>query len=221
MIYVSWIRVVVKKWYDNVVPSLTEITLKKLKFIPGRNESTMRRMLDPPFTTCKYFLHYGSVMHSAKYVEKFISYVKENYHTNVYTMLNKESLNEYDRRTIYMHDFFMYGMFSEQYNRFTLAYLLVMEVVLEPRHKWTLLDGNTHYCHIEAYHIYIWGCTWKENISMQIFMDQEINDAMIYPKGGNSSCRRMWVNDHHHMSEYLKDFDGFFLLEILSLYFFF
>ena len=42
-------------------------------------------------------------------------------------MLNKEYLNEDDRRTTYMHDFFMYGMFSEQYNRFTLAYLLVMK----------------------------------------------------------------------------------------------
>ena len=51
---VSWIRVVVKKCYDLVVPSLTEMTLKKLKFILGRTESTMRRMLDPPFTTCKY-----------------------------------------------------------------------------------------------------------------------------------------------------------------------
>ena len=70
----------------------------------------MRRMLDPLFTTCKYFLHYGSAMHNAKCVEKIISYVKENYHTNVYTMLNKEYLNEDDRRTIYMHDFFMYGM---------------------------------------------------------------------------------------------------------------
>ena len=59
-------------------------------------------------------------MHSAKYVEKIISYVKENYHTNVYTMLNKEYLDEDGRRTIYMHDFFMYGMFYEQYNRFTL-----------------------------------------------------------------------------------------------------
>ena len=54
---------------------------------------------------------------------------------------------------------------------------------------------------------------------MQIFMDQEINDAMIHSKGPNSSCRRMLVNDHHHhMSEYLRDFDSF-LLEILSLYF--
>ena len=77
MTSVSWIRVVIKKCYDIVVPSLTEMTLKKLKFIPGRNESTMRRMLDPPFTTCEYFLHYGSDMQSAKYVEKCISYVKE------------------------------------------------------------------------------------------------------------------------------------------------
>ena len=52
-------------------------------------------------------------MNSAKYAEKFISYVKENYHTNVYTKLNKEYLNEDDRRTIYMHVFFMYGMYSE------------------------------------------------------------------------------------------------------------
>ena len=37
-------------------------------------------------------------MHSAKYVEKFISYVKENYQEIVYTMLNKEYLNEDDRR---------------------------------------------------------------------------------------------------------------------------
>ena len=41
---------------------------------------------------------------------------------------------------------------------------------------------------------------------MQIFMDQEINDAMIHPKGPNSSCRRMLVNDHNHMSEYLRNF---------------
>ena len=52
------------------------------------------------------FLHNGNAMHSFTYVQKFISYVKENYHTNVYTMLNKEYLNEDDRRTIYMHDFF-------------------------------------------------------------------------------------------------------------------
>ena len=77
MTYVSWIRVVVKKCYDIVVPSLTEMTLKKLKFIPGRNESTMRRMLDPPFTTCKYLFHYESAMHTTKYVKNLFHLSKK------------------------------------------------------------------------------------------------------------------------------------------------
>ena len=94
-----------------------------------------------------------------------------------------------------------------------------MEAVLEPRHKRTLLDGNTYYCHIEAYYIYIWRCTWRQNIWMQIFMDQEINNAMIHPKGSNSSCRRMLVNDHIYMSEYLRILIGFY--EVLSVFFFF
>ena len=55
---------------------------------------------------------------------------------------------------------------------------------------------------------------------MQIFMDQEINDAIIHPKGPNSSCRRMLVNDHHHMSEYLRDFDSFFIRDFISVFFF-
>ena len=78
------------------------------------------------------------VLCSAKYLEKFISYVKENYHTNVYTMLNKEYLNEDDRRTIYMHDFFHVWKFSEQYNRLTLAYLLF-------RKQFWNLDTSGHF----------------------------------------------------------------------------
>ena len=54
---------------------------------------------------------------------------------------------------------------------------------------------------------------------MQIFMDQEINDAMIYPKGLNSSCRRMLVNDHHHMSKCLRDFDFDFITDFISVFF--
>ena len=95
-----------------------------------------------------------------------------------------------------------------------------MEAVLEPRHKWTLLDGNTYYSHIEAYQIHIWRCTWRQNIWMQIFMYQEINDAMIHPKGPNSSCIRMLVNDHLHMSEYLTDFNSFFIRYFISVFFF-
>ena len=60
-----------------------------------------------------------------------------------------------------MHQFFMYGNYSDQYNIFTLAYLLVMEAVLDRRHVWLRLDQNTHYCQIEQYHIYVASCiTW-------------------------------------------------------------
>ena len=34
-------------------------------------------MLDPPFITCKYFSHYGSAMHSAKYVENLFHMLKK------------------------------------------------------------------------------------------------------------------------------------------------
>ena len=83
-----------------------------------------------------------------------------------------------------------------------------MEAVLESRHKWILLDANTYYCHIEAYHIYVWRCTWRQNIWMQIFLDQDVNDAMIHPEGPCSNSRRMLVNDHHYMTEYMRDFEN-------------
>ena len=63
-------------------------------------------------------------------------------------------------------------------------------------------------------------CNWRQNIWMQIFMDQEINDAMIHPKGPSNSCRRMLVNDHHHMSEYLRNFDSFFIRDFISVFIF-
>ena len=52
---------------------------------------------------------------------------------------------------------------------------------------------------------------------MQIFMDQELNDAMKHPNGpNNNSSRRMLVNDHVHMTEYQRDFERlsvFFLIQ--------
>ena len=52
----------------------------------------------------------------------------------------------------------MYGNYSDQYNRFTLAYLLVMEAVLDRRHMWLHLDQNTFiFSQIEQYHIYMCG----------------------------------------------------------------
>ena len=58
-------------------------------------------------------------------------------------------LKDKDRQTIYMHQFFMYGDYSYQYNMLTWDYLLVMEAVLDGKHVWLHLDQNTYYCQIE------------------------------------------------------------------------
>ena len=65
-------------------------------------------------------------------------------------------LKDKDRQTIYMHKCFWYGNYSDQFNRLTLAYLLVMKAMLDRRHVWFCLDQNTYYCQIEEYHIYMW-----------------------------------------------------------------
>ena len=57
---------------------------------------------------------------------------------------------------------------------------------------------------------------------MQIFMDQELNDAMKHPKGpNNNSSRRMLVNDPVHMTEYQREFDSFIIRNFISVFFFF
>ena len=75
----------------------------------------------------------------------------------------------------------MCGNYSDQYNRLTLAYLLVMEAVMDRRHVWLHLDQNTYY-----YHVYMWRNRWRLNAWLSIFMNSEINQAMVHPKGPRS-----------------------------------
>ena len=108
-------------------------------------------------------------------------------------------LKDKDRQTIYMHQFFMYGNYSDQYNKFTLAYLLVMEAVLDRRHVWLYLDQNTDYCQIEQYHIHIWRNRWRLNGWLNIFIDLEMNQAMVHLRdleAGStlSMIQQMWMN---------------------------
>ena len=119
-------------------------------------------------------------------------------------------LKDKDRQTIYMHQFFMYGNYSDQYNMFTLAYLLVMEAVLDRRHMWLHLDQNTYYCQIEQYHIYMWRNRWSLNGWLNIFMDSGINQAMVHSQGPGS--RQFFVNDPADMGDYLREFEHTFML---------
>ena len=95
------------------------------------------------------------MLRSEEYAAEFLNILRKDGHrTNMYENVDGY-LKDKDRQTIYKHQFFMYGNYSDQYNRFTLAYLLVMEAVLDRRHVWLHLDQNTHYCQIEQYHIYM------------------------------------------------------------------
>ena len=76
---------------------------------------------------------------------------------------------EHFRQSIYMHQFYFNGIYSDWYNRYTLAYLLVMESILETRYKWQRIDQHTHYCQMECYHVYLWRYKWEHNIWLSIF----------------------------------------------------
>ena len=106
----------------------------------------------------------------------------------------------------------MYGNYSDQYNRFTLAYLLVMGAVLD----WLCLDQNTYCCQIEQYHIYMWRNRWGLNGWLNIFMDSEINQAMLHPEGPGS--RQYFVNDpYFHAYFHVGICTDIFLSKIGSL----
>ena len=153
----------------------------------------LRRYLSLPQTVLKQMIQKGGMLRSEEYATEFLNILRKDGHrTNMYENVDGY-LKDKDRQTIYMHQFFMYGNYSDQYNRFTLAYLLVMEAVLDRRCVWLRLDQNTHHCQIEQYHIYIWRNRWRLNGWLNIFMDSDMNQAMVHPKGPGS--RQYFVND--------------------------
>ena len=145
-------------------------------------KSTLRRYLSLPQTVFKQMVQKGGMLRSEEYAREFLNILrKEGNRTNMYENVHGYLKNK-DRQTIYMHQFFVYGNYSDQYNRFSLAYLFVMEAVLDRRHMWLSLDQNTYYYQIEQYHIYIWRNRWRLNGWLNIFMDSEINQAMVHPE---------------------------------------
>ena len=112
-------------------------------------ESTLRRYLSLPQTAFKQMVQKGGMLRSEEYAREFLNILrKDGNRTNMYENVDGY-LKDKDRQTIYMHQFFTYGNYSDQYNRFTLAYLLVMEAVLDRRHMWLCLDQNIYYWQIE------------------------------------------------------------------------
>ena len=156
---VPWMNVILEKIYKNEVKSLVE--LATMKFPMNKFESTLSRYLTDAQILIRAFSYKEMFPLSAEgHIKEFMDTVKD---TNMYVRFGKY-MRHYYRRTIYMHQFYFYGIYSDWYNRYTLAYMLVMESILEKRHKWLCIDQNTHYCQIECYHIYLWRHRWRQNV---------------------------------------------------------
>ena len=160
---VPWMNVILEKVYKNEVKSLVE--LATMKFPMNKFESTLSRYLTDAQTLIRAFSYNEMFPLSAEgHIKEFMDTVKD---TNMYVRFGKY-MRHYYRRTIYMHQFYFYGIYLDWYNRYTLAYMLVIESILEKRHKWLRIDKNTHYCQIECYHIYLWRHRWRQNVFFKI-----------------------------------------------------
>ena len=183
---IRWMNIVLG-YVGRLMPAPLAFTVvNSIPYGSCTHESTLRRYLSLPQTVLKQMVQKGGILRSEEYEREFLTILrKDGNRTNMYENVDGY-LKDKDRQTIYMHQFFMYGNYSDQYNRLTLAYLLVMEAVLDRRHVWLCLDQNTYYFQIEEYHIYMWRNRWRLNALLNIFMDSEINQAMVHPKGPRS-----------------------------------
>ena len=147
---VYWMRVVLKKVYTRKVRLLKHMCMMKC---PQQHfESTLRRYLTPVEEIMRAFCTNDMLpLTSDAHAQRFLNRLKN---TNMYKKFGLH-IPEHYRETIYMHQFYFNGIYSDQYNQYTLAYLLVIESILEKRYKWKRIDQNIHYCQIECYHIYI------------------------------------------------------------------
>ena len=148
---VSWMKVVLKKVYTNAVKSLQHISIMKC---PQQCfESTLGRYQTPAETIIRAFSTNDMLPLTCEgNVQHFLNILKD---TNMYEKFGMH-MSDYFRETIYMHQFYFCGLYSDWYNRYILAYLLVMESILDNKYKWQRIDQHMHYCRIECYHVYLW-----------------------------------------------------------------
>ena len=189
-------RVVLKKIYTRKVRSLKHMCM--MKCAQQHFKSTLRRYLTPVEEIMRAFCTNDALpLTSDVHMQHFLNRLKN---TNMYEKFGLHIPKHY-RETIYMHQFYFNGIYSDQYNQYTLAYLLVIERILEKRYKWKRIDQNIHYCQIECYHIYIRRQKWDSNISLSIFMDSKMNDLMKHRHGLKST--HYIVNDSSHITDYM------------------
>ena len=113
MDHVSLMKVVLKKVYTNIVKSLQCISMMKC---PQQCfESTFRRYQTPTETIIRAFST-NDVLPSTSEgnVQHFLNILKD---TNMYEKFGMH-MSEYFRETIYMHQFYFCGLYTDWYNRY-------------------------------------------------------------------------------------------------------
>ena len=142
--------------------------LCKMHLPLASKESIFRRFVTPNGTIIREFTWRGGTLNGdsyGEYFKRFMSF-KRKYNHNKTIRERKE--------TIYMHDLFCYGAYSEEMNFYTLPQMLMAEAILFSTHVWHEIYEGCYYCNIEKYHMIIWRQQWRNNIEIYQFLDEQL-----------------------------------------------
>ena len=210
----AWMKEVTERIFKKTLHSLVVKTAWNTPYIPHCYESTFRRYLTKPLTilrhvrTLKNYARYQSSPYHASVLRRRKIPGSEP-DMNMYLKYGLSIPTRY-RETIYMHDLNMYGDYSQEYNRFIMPYMLIIECVLDPRHRWYCIDEYTHFCRIEEYSFFLRRYRFWKNIKVYIFLDSDINRFTAHPLASSIGLSS-WVNNPKHMSPFLLEFERNFI----------
>ncbi len=145
----------------------------------GDSESMMRRFLAPNLTVFKEVLRTGRGLSAEKYAEYFTDKLEGK--STIFEMDLFPNFKG-DRETIYMHDFFLFGRFSNHMNLHSLHHLLLTEAILSGQHVWQEIFCDTYHCQIEMFHMIISRYRWASNTNYFIFIKKELANLTLLPQ---------------------------------------
>ena len=160
-----------KKVLRHVMKPVSLALQCKMKMPFAKYESLLRRFLMSNGTFLRQRCWKGKMESADEYVQHFKN-----------LMSGKRTLDDYSsplerrnlRQTMYMHDFFLNGVYSHLMNFYTLPYLLLGEAVLLGCHKWQEIFNDCFHCQIEKYHMMVWRHRWVNNFEFYIFTTEQI-----------------------------------------------
>lgn len=208
----KWMHILTTSMFKKSLHSLLKTACRKANFFPEHHESTLRRYVTKPLTLLRHMNTFKKNMahnfssNQALFLKRETDGGPEN--SNMYLKFGM-NIPEHCRNTIYMHNLQMHGDYSEENNKFSTAYMLLIEAVLEERHTWYIFDQFTHYCRIEEYNFFLRRCRFRKNIKIYIFLHEHLVRFTSHP--AYNYTPDPWVNNPQNMPEHMLDFEKTFL----------